>query len=93
VKGKNRRAPTEAFLSLPFSPHTNPTPHFDAKQGQGVELALGSSFLNIPQHLKIQNYANFQPNPSQGDFLYIKADILCKKKLMVMRQMSIFDNY
>ncbi len=38
--GKKRRAPTEAFLSLPFSPHTSPTPHFDPKQGQGVELAL-----------------------------------------------------
>jgi hypothetical protein len=38
--GKKRRARTEAFLSLPFSPHTNITAHFDAKQGQGVEPAL-----------------------------------------------------
>jgi hypothetical protein len=37
--GKKRRAPTEAFLSLPFSPQSNLTPHFDPKQGQGVELA------------------------------------------------------
>jgi hypothetical protein len=39
-EGKKRRAPTEVFLSLPFSPHTNITPHFDPKQGQGVEWAL-----------------------------------------------------
>jgi hypothetical protein len=32
--------------------------------------------LNIAQHLKIHKYANFQPNPAGGDFLYIKADIL-----------------
>jgi hypothetical protein len=38
--GKKRRAPTEAFLSLPFSPQSNPTPHFDPKEGQGVEWAL-----------------------------------------------------
>jgi hypothetical protein len=39
--GKKRKAPTEAFLSLPFSPlHTSLTPHFDPKEGQGVELAL-----------------------------------------------------
>jgi hypothetical protein len=37
---KQRRAPTEAFLSLPFFLHTNLTPHFDPKQDQGVELAL-----------------------------------------------------
>jgi hypothetical protein len=34
--------------------------------------------LNIVQHLKIQiqKYANFQPNPSEEDFLYNKADVL-----------------
>ncbi len=32
---------------------------------------------NIVQHLKIHKYANFQPNPSQGNFLYIKAHISC----------------
>ncbi len=37
---KKRRAPTEAFLSLPFSPHTSLTPHFGPKQGRGVELSL-----------------------------------------------------
>ncbi len=37
---KKRRAPTEAFLALPFSPQSNLTPHFDPKEGQGVELAL-----------------------------------------------------
>jgi hypothetical protein len=38
---KKRRAPTEAFFfSLPFSRHTNLTPYFDLKQGQGVEIAL-----------------------------------------------------
>ncbi len=37
---KTRRAPTEAFLSVPFSLHANLTPHFDPKQGQGVEIAL-----------------------------------------------------
>jgi hypothetical protein len=35
-----RKAPTEAFLSCPFSLHTNLTPHFDPKQGQGVKLSL-----------------------------------------------------
>ncbi len=29
--GKKRRAPTEAFLSAPFSPQSNLTPHFDPK--------------------------------------------------------------
>jgi hypothetical protein len=42
--GKKRRAPTEAFLSLPFSPQSNLTPHFDPKEGQGVELALWGPF-------------------------------------------------
>jgi hypothetical protein len=37
---KTRRAPTEAFPSLPFSLQTSLTPYFDPKQGQGVEIAL-----------------------------------------------------
>jgi hypothetical protein len=37
---EKEEAPTEAFFAVPFSPHTNLTPHFDPKQDQGVELAL-----------------------------------------------------
>jgi hypothetical protein len=39
---KTRRAPTEAFLSLPFYLHTNLNRYFDPKQGQDqeVEIAL-----------------------------------------------------
>jgi hypothetical protein len=72
---KKRRAPTEAFISVPFSLHTNLTPHFDPKQDQGVELALWGPFKHwsAPQNTKV---CKFQPNPSEGDFLYIKADIL-----------------
>jgi hypothetical protein len=31
IERKTRRAPTEVFLSLPFSLHTNLTPYFDPK--------------------------------------------------------------
>ncbi len=38
--------------------------------------------LNIFQYLKIHKYANFQPNPSEGDFLYIKADVLSNRDML-----------
>jgi hypothetical protein len=36
------------------------------------------SFISMvkSKHLKIYKYANFHENPSEGDFLYKKADVL-----------------
>jgi hypothetical protein len=72
-EGPNRSISLSSILST-HKPNSTFGPKTGSRSGGRFE-----GHLNIVQHLKIHNFANFQPNLSEGDFLYVKVDILSRK--------------